>query len=61
MQSHFLMSKDVGNRLVHINALQKFLGGHKPATALVGVAKLAHPILKFEIEAVAAIKPQPRL
>ena len=43
--------------MVHINALTKFLDGHRPATALIGVAKLGNPKLKFEIEAVAAVKP----
>ena len=36
-------------------ALQKFLSGHKPATSLVGVPRLANPKIKFEIEAVAAV------
>jgi hypothetical protein len=48
---------DVSIRMVHINALTKFLEGHRPGTALIGVAKLGNPKLKFEIEAVAAVKP----
>lgn len=50
-------SIDVSIRMVHINALTKFLEGHRPGTALIGVAKLGNPKLKFEIEAVAAVKP----
>ncbi|KAJ9503787.1 hypothetical protein H2202_000926 [Exophiala xenobiotica] len=41
---------------VHINALLTFLDGHRPGTALIGVAKLGNPKLKFEIEAIAALK-----
>jgi enamine deaminase RidA (YjgF/YER057c/UK114 family) len=41
---------------VHINALLNFLDGHRPGTALIGVAKLGNPKLKFEIEAIAALK-----
>ena len=47
---------DVSIRPVHINALLKFLDGHRPGTALIGVAKLGNPKLKFEIEAIAAVK-----
>jgi len=43
--------------MVHVNALTKFLDGHRPGTALVPVPKLGNPKLKFEIEAVAAVKP----
>lgn len=49
--------KDISIRPVHINALTKFLKGSRPGTALIGVAKLGNPKLKFEIEAIAAIKP----
>jgi hypothetical protein len=48
---------DISTRMVHINALANFLEGHRPGTALVGVAKLGNPKLKFEIEAVAAVEP----
>ncbi|KAH8173609.1 endoribonuclease l-PSP domain-containing protein [Sarocladium implicatum] len=56
--TYFIADYDVNRRLVHINALQKLLAGHKPATSLVGVPRLANPKIKFEIEAVAAVKPE---
>ncbi|KUL88902.1 hypothetical protein ZTR_03424 [Talaromyces verruculosus] len=58
--TYYIVDYDVCNRMIHINALQKFLDGHKPVTTLVGVTKLANPALKFEIEAVAVIKPRSR-
>ncbi|KAL7783081.1 YjgF-like protein [Trichoderma ceciliae] len=55
--TYYIVDYDVSIRSVHINALESFLNGHKPATALIGVAKLATPKLKFEIEAIVVIKP----
>ncbi|OAA60331.1 Endoribonuclease L-PSP/chorismate mutase-like protein [Niveomyces insectorum RCEF 264] len=54
--TYYIVDYDVSIRPVHINALLKFLDGHRPGTALIGVAKLGNPKLKFEIEAIAAVK-----
>lgn len=48
-------------RPVHINALLAFLGDHRPGTALIGVAKLGNPKLKFEIEAIVAVQAETRI
>ncbi|KAL1847647.1 hypothetical protein VTK73DRAFT_10306 [Phialemonium thermophilum] len=55
--TYYIVDYDVSIRPVHINALLKFLDGHRPGTALIGVARLGNPKLKFEIEAIAAVKP----
>ncbi|KAH8885582.1 YjgF-like protein [Thozetella sp. PMI_491] len=56
--TYYIFDFDISIGSVHAVALQQFLKGQKPATTLVGVAKLAHPKLKFEIEAIAAVKPR---
>ncbi len=55
-EMEILITADISIRPVHINALLNFLDGHQPGTALIGVAKLGNPKLKFEIEAIAALK-----
>ncbi|KAK5195210.1 hypothetical protein LTR96_002788 [Exophiala xenobiotica] len=54
--TYYIVDYDISIRPVHINALLTFLDGHRPGTALIGVAKLGNPKLKFEIEAIAALK-----
>ncbi|KIW61876.1 hypothetical protein PV05_01947 [Exophiala xenobiotica] len=54
--TYYIVDYDISIRPVHINALLNFLDGHQPGTALIGVAKLGNPKLKFEIEAIAALK-----
>jgi monoamine oxidase len=56
--TYYIVNYDPNNRL-HFKPLVNFLGGHRPATTLVGVSALAKPEFLFEVEAVAAIAEQP--
>ncbi|UNI18406.1 Monoamine oxidase [Purpureocillium takamizusanense] len=46
-------------RRQHTTPLQSFLQGHRPATTLVPVPKLAKPEFKFEVEAYVSLPQQP--
>ncbi|KAL1867531.1 hypothetical protein VTK73DRAFT_4134 [Phialemonium thermophilum] len=55
---YYIVDYDPNNRL-HLAPLVRFLDGHRPATTLVPVPKLARPEFKFEVEAYVAIPQQP--
>ena len=55
----YVVNYDVENR-TYRKHLVKFLDGHRPATTMVPVSKLAEPGYIFEIEAYAAVKQFPR-
>jgi monoamine oxidase len=53
--TYYIVNYDPNNR-PHAALIFEWLGGHRPATALVPVPKLANPKFLFEIEAVAAVR-----
>jgi len=56
--TYYIVNYDFKNRR-HTPHLVKFLNGHRPATTLVPVEKLAIPEYLFEIEATAAVAQTP--
>lgn len=53
--TYYIVNYDSDNR-PHAALIFQWLEGHRPATALVPVPRLANPKLLFEIEAVAAVR-----
>lgn len=53
--TYYIVNYDPNNR-PHAALIFEWLEGHRPATALVPVPKLANPKFLFEIEAVAAVR-----
>lgn len=53
--TYYIVNYDPNNR-PHAALIFEWLEGHRPATALVPVPKLASPRFLFEIEAVAAVR-----
>ncbi|EED17440.1 mao-B, putative [Talaromyces stipitatus ATCC 10500] len=55
---YYIVNYDPNNRR-HFEPLKAFLNGHRPASTLVPVPKLANPEFVFEIEAYLAIPQEP--
>jgi monoamine oxidase len=55
---YYIVDYDPDHRR-HTKHLQAFLNGHRPATTLVPVAKLARPEFLFEIEAYVSVAQEP--
>lgn len=53
--TYYIVNYDPNNR-PHAALIAEWLQGHRPATALVPVPRLANPKFLFEIEAVAAVR-----
>lgn len=54
--TYYVVSYDP-NRRAHVEITEDFLDGHRPGITLVPVQQLAAPGFFFEVEAVAAVKP----
>jgi monoamine oxidase len=54
---YYIVDFDSKNRR-HTKHVKAFLNGHRPVTTLIGVAALAEPEIKFEIEAYAAVRQE---
>lgn len=53
--TYYIVNYTPSNR-AHVEIMKDFLQGHRPTTTLVPVPSLARPDLRFEVEAVAAVK-----
>lgn len=52
--THYVVNLDPNDK-TRSELLVKFLDGHRPPGALVGVAALAHPSLLYEVQATAVV------